>query len=400
MRVLILLLMICPALVWAQSSEVKPDELGIEVLVGERETPPYVGEMLMITIRGMYHRHVTRETLVQPDLEGFNWTQLGPDIWGEERIRGQKVKILERRMALYPVRAGTLTIGSFAHRLTLTDEQDDWFDHEILTAPVTIRVLPIPAEAKDDWWFPASRLRISDQWSNAPDQLQPGEGVLRILHLEAVGATPEMIPPMPELTSPSAMIFPHPEKRLVELSPDGPVTHAFWRWTIRPTNGTSAIVEPLTVRYFDTVGRVLREASISAQRVSYGEVTPAQQSNAAPPDAFRLPGFASLILGVAVFGGGIFAILHGHRFAGGLGLRRFRILDPDYRALFRAARHGDRSALRKAAIALLRDDAKREGRAAMLKDFDTKIFGKDASEPDLQAFARAFARGTRVKTYG
>ena len=85
--------------------------------------------MILVTIRGSYRRHITRERVEQPPLDGFSWSQLGPDRWYEERIRGRPVKMFERRMALYPERAGELTIGAFTHHLTLTDEGDEWFEH-------------------------------------------------------------------------------------------------------------------------------------------------------------------------------------------------------------------------------------------------------------------------------
>lgn len=289
-----------PCLLNAQSSVVSPDELSLEVTITAAPEKPYLGEMVLITIRGAYRRHITLEKLEQPDLDGFNWTQLGPDSWSDQRIDGKQVKILERRMALFPKRSGTLTIGSFTHHLTLTDEGDDWFEHKITSVPVSLNVSALPASAQGQWWFPVKSLKISDQWSNAPDQLKPGDGVLRVIHIEAKGATPEMIPPMPELNSPSAMVFAHPEKRLVELSPDGPVTHAFWRWTLRPTNENSAILEPIHVPYFDTTVRQLLTADIVAQRVAYSRQT------VLPVEAPRqfqaaLPGLWLALLGTSAF---------------------------------------------------------------------------------------------------
>ena len=173
----LLLVFLMPIAALAQSKIVRPDELGLTVELDHSEHRPFTREMILITIRGVYRRHITRETLRQPDLEGFSWAQLGADTWAEERIDGKQVKTFERRMAIYPDRPGRLTIGAFTHDLTLTDEGDDWFEHSISSDPLTIEVAAAPAW--DGWWFPVRSLRVSDNWSNPPALLTPGEGVLR-----------------------------------------------------------------------------------------------------------------------------------------------------------------------------------------------------------------------------
>ncbi len=373
-----------------QSSTVLPHELVLSIEVEERETRPLAREMVLLTIRGVYRRHITREQLLQPDFDGFSWSQLGPDTWTEERLEGKKVKILTRRMALYPDRAGDLTIGAFTHRLTLTDEGDDWFDHEIQSDPITIRVDPAPETP--GWWFPVLQLKIADQWSNAPDQLVPGEGVLRVVRLEALGVTPEMIPPMPELKSPSAMIFPHPEKRLVELTPEGPVTYAFWRWTIRPSNDVSTIVEPLVFNYFDTVAREAREVTISAQRVAYGTVAgePAEAQPGTSRTEARLPGRWVLVLAVGIFAAGLAWGLRGREWTG---LERGGILAPERRALRRAARKGDPAGFRRALAVLAKSEGEDGWQRTALRRFDAQRFGRDKGLIEL----RELMRGMRVR---
>lgn len=383
-----LIVALVPAVAGAQSRIVLPEEVALRVEVEDSAATPMEQEMILIRIQGTYRRHITREALQQPDLSGFNWSQLGPDRWWEERIDGRMYKRFERKMALYPDASGTLTVGAFTHNLTLTDESDNWFEHPVRSEPVTIEVAPAPQG--EDWWFPVRRLRISDNWSNAPDQLVPGEGVLRIVQIEALGVTPEMIPPMPELTSPSAMIFAHPEKRLVDLSPEGPVTRAFWRWTIRPTNDTSAIVEPISFAYFDTTERAHREAVITAQRIAYnaGPVPDAQAEMLPPPVPARLPGLGALALGFCVFAGGVLYGITGRRLSAVHVFRRLAFFDPLRRSLWRAARSGDVRAMRRAAAALLQRDGSDPVVLERLQQLDRVIFAPNAARPDLVGLAR------------
>lgn len=384
------LLLLWPVCAFGQSTTVLPSELVLSATVEPMDHMPVTREMIVITIRGVYRRHITLEKLVQPDFEGFSWTQLGPDSWHEERLNGEKVKILTRRMAIYPDRPGDLTIAPFTQELTLVDENDAWFEHEIHSEPLHLTVAPAPESS--DWWFPVRRLRISDRWSNAPDQLAPGEGVLRIVQIEALGVTPEMIPPMPELTSPSAMIFPHPEKRLVELTPEGPMTYAFWRWTIQPTNDTSTIVEPMSFEYFDTTTREAREVTVSAQRVAYGSVVPEASSlqPAEPPAPYPLPGWPAALLAAGVFAIGLGGSFWGRRFTGRRALERYSLFDPLRQSLRRAARRKDLSGVRQTAAAILRRDGGSPEKRALLHDLDRSVFDPRKTPADLQDFVRHF----------
>ena len=386
-----IILVLCPVVAQAQSRTVLPQELVLSIEVEESDHTPKVSEMILITINGIYRRHITREQIIQPDLEGFNWTQLGVDTWGEERLDGELVKTFKRRMAVYPNRAGPLTIGAFAHNLTLTDENDEWFEHKITSDPVTIEVAPAPEGRA--WWFPVKSLKVSDQWSNAPDQLAPGEGVLRIIRIEALGVTPEMIPPMPELTSPSAAIFPHPDKRFVELSPQGPLSYAFWRWTIRPSNDTSTIVEPLSFEFFDTQARVDRTVTISAQRLAYGTVVPdatPAQVHGAYPASVRLPGWPyALLAGVVCALGAGFA-LTGRRLSGVRALTRFPLFDPLARQLRQAARADDVADARRTAAAILRREGPSPPRQRLLSELDSSIFSTQQDRASLRNFAKSF----------
>ncbi len=394
MRVLVILCLVFPILAVAQTREVLPGELSLTIEIEDGASERLVGEMVLVTIRGTYRRHITRESLKQPELDGFSWSQLGQDMWTEARIRGQKVKVFTRRMALFPERAGTLAIGAFTHNLTLTDEGDDWFEHAALSQPIEIEVKLAPEV--EGVWFPVKRLVVTDQWSNAPDQLAPGEAVLRVIRVEALGVTPEMIPPMPELTSPSAMIFPHPEQRLAELTPEGPVSYAFWRWTIRPTNDVSTIVEPISFPYFDTETRQSLEAVISPQRIAYGVKVPSGPPPAVVPvQEARLPGWPVASAAALIFLGGLSVGLRGRTVTANEVLRRVPSIDPLARRLVKAARKGDGREARRMAARMIERDGPSIARQDLIAVLDRSLFDPAGTSPDLAWFSRTFLSAAR-----
>lgn len=384
-RLALLFALLFPMLATAQTRAVDPDELSLTVEVETMPETPLRGEMILITIHGVYKRHITREKLEQPDFEGFNWMELGEDFWYDSMLDGLKVRNMRRRMALFPEKTGNLTIGAFKHHLTLLDENNKWFEHVIASEPVEVEVKPEPAGA--EWWFPVRGLTITDDWSNPPDQLSDGAGVLRIIRVSALGASPDMIPPMPELKSPSGLIFAHPEKRLVDLTSKGPQSVAFWRWTIAPGNGHATIVEPIRFSYFDTTTRQMREVEISAQRVAYGDIIPPAVSDAKPPDRGEING--GWMLAAAAFGllAGFLPLMKGGRFS----LAPLRLRITRWRIHWRlrlAASRGDISGFRRAVRRLEMVNPATMAQKKLLAELDSAIFGTGDNPPDLNGFRR------------
>ncbi|WP_106744994.1 BatD family protein [Yoonia maritima] len=372
--------------VWAQTSTVDPNDLTLSVTVEPLPDPLMRQEMVLITIHGIYKRHITLESLEQPDFDGFNWMQLGQDHWFVSMLDGRPARNMRRRMAVFPDETGTLEIGPFKHHLTLLDENNKWFEHTITSEPVTIDVAPEPQN--DEWWFPVRGLRVSDDWSNAPDQLSEGEGVLRVIRISALGASPDMIPPMPELTSPSALIFAHPEKRLVDLTSRGPEAIAFWRWTVTPTNGHSAILEPIRFSYFDTVAREMREVSISPQRVAFGDVIGAPVSDQrAPVEASRSHPLVLPICGIIAFLSGVLAVTRGETLSRYYLRQRLRSWQLQRQLRWAIWRH-DIAGVRASAHALDQLYGYSIERSELLSELDSHLFGRsfDPNIPEKFVF--------------
>ena len=63
---------------------------------------PYTGEMVLVTVRGLYDVTIALEVFQMPDLPNFGWIQLGRDVWSKTRIGGREMTQFERRLALIP----------------------------------------------------------------------------------------------------------------------------------------------------------------------------------------------------------------------------------------------------------------------------------------------------------
>ncbi|MBS7544122.1 BatD family protein [Ancylobacter oerskovii] len=315
------------------------------------EAKPVVGEMIPVTLRGEYTRLIALETLTFPNSDDYDWMQLARDQWRDEQIGGRTVRVFERRLAVFPRRAGVLTIGPVVHHLTLVgvDNLREPFD---VTAPaVTLPVAPFPAEGRP---LSARSLTIEDTLSAAPGALRDGESLVRRVVLKAAGTLPHLLPPRPILREPWLISFVAPERRETRLTPEGPVSTVTWEWHLRPKTGEPGVLPAVSIPWFDTVTRQMRTAEIAAIPFGYASFG----DNRSGVD--RLP-VADLAAGLLVFaagiGAGLVAVLAGasRRRAGVLRtLRRLSPFDPARRRLKRLARTGDLPAIRRAADRYLR----------------------------------------------
>ena len=373
----------------AAAQEIAPRDARLTVEIDPLPATPFEGEMILITIRGLYDVTIGLERLVQPDLRQFGWVQLGRDSWTSARIEGRQLTVFERRLALYPEAAGTLAIAPFTHRLTLVAGNGERFVHDVVSAPVSVDVEPRPADA-GTWWLPARSLTYSDEWDRDPAMLGNGETATRTVRIEATGLPANALPPPPKMLAPWLISFTAPEQRSVELTENGPVSTVVWQWRMRPVSSEPGRLPAFHIPWFDTSTRQMRDIVLGSQRISFAAM--------AEPAPRGMAGFlvanAPIVSGTVAFLAVLALLLPGRRLRSRAELERLlgRLRpDRDVRALRRAARRGDLVATRAAARALVaRSTSSRlASRRAALAALDRHLYGREpAAGFDLDAFVR------------
>ena len=71
---------------------------------------PVEGEMVRLRLRAIFKGRIALAELRQPALTNVSWSQLGRDATLEEQFHGFTVPGVERDLALFPQRSGTVTI--------------------------------------------------------------------------------------------------------------------------------------------------------------------------------------------------------------------------------------------------------------------------------------------------
>jgi hypothetical protein len=385
----ILLLVLAFALPAAAAPEVTPRDARLTVEIDPAPATPFEGEMILITVRGLYDVTIGLERLEQPDLRNFGWMQLGRDSWTSERIDGRQLTVFKRRLALYPEAAGTLTIAPFIHHLTLVAANGERFVHDVVSEPVSVAVEPRPANT-GGWWLPARSLTYSDEWDRDPAVLANGETATRTVRIEATGLPANALPPPPKMLAPWLISFIAPEKRSVELTEKGPVSTVEWQWRMRPVSAEPGRLEAFHFPWFDTSTREMRDIVLKSQHISFAAMAEPAPGGVAGYFAANAP----VLAGIGSFLAVLALLLPGRKLRSRAELVRLvRHLrpDPDAASLRRAARRRDLPAMRAPARRLLARsrDPRLASRRKALAALDRHLYGRaPAAAFDLETFLR------------
>ncbi|SCW74327.1 BatD family protein [Ancylobacter rudongensis] len=342
---------------------------------------PVVGEMIPVTLRGEYTSRIALETLSFPGSQEYDWMQLARDQWRDEEIDGRTVRVFERRLAVFPRRAGTISLGPVTHQLTVVDEKNLRAPLDVTAPPVSFFVAPYPGEGTP---LSARSLTVEDTLSAAPGALRDGDTLVRRVTLKVEGTLPHMLPARPAMREPWLISFAAPEQREMLPTPAGPVTTLVWEWHLRPKTGEPGVLPPVSIPWFDTVTRQMRTAEIPALPFGYASFNDNRSGTGRLAAGQAWVGGAVLLAGTLTGLGLCISGLAPRRRAPLLrALRRLSPVDPTRRRLKRAARAGDIFALRRAAAAYLR----------RRRELGLPVSGGETAELDAILYDRAVAAG-------
>ncbi|NDW04150.1 BatD family protein [Jiella pacifica] len=263
----------------ATSADAAEPDLTLEATIEADSLEPYVGEMVLLTLRGDYDAFITLERFEGIELANFTWLQLGRDVWSKSRKNGREYTTVERKLALYPQKPGTLAIGPFRHRLTLDDGSGRRSETIVASNALDLTVKPKPA-TDGGWWLPAKNVTIDDHWDMDTARLADGATATRTVTITAVGQTAAALPPPPKVVAPWLIAFIAPEIRTTEITRDGPVGTVQWQWRMRPSRSEPGRLPAYHIPWFDTQSREMRDLVMKSRRFAYATITAPEGSAA------------------------------------------------------------------------------------------------------------------------
>lgn len=247
---------------------------------------PYVDQQVLYTLRLYYAPNLTDGDLDEPHADGVDVRRLGDDLHYTAERAGRMYHVVERRYALLPRKAGTLTLPGigFRGRALALDNGAFFADSQPVAArsqALQLDVRPPPADAPRPW-LPAQSLSLeADGWP-ADGRLRAGEPLTLTLTLKAAGLPFEALPALTLPTLDGAEVYP-------DKPQDGTRDDGHWlfgtrvrKFAIVPTHAGTLSLPAITVQWWDAQHDRAALARIPARSL---QVLPAAGAPTAPPTA-------------------------------------------------------------------------------------------------------------------
>jgi hypothetical protein len=164
----------------------------------------YVQSQIVFTLRLFIGVSTGRATLTQPEIAGGEAIveRLGEDSQYTTDRAGRNFIVRERRYAVFPQRAGRLTIGPATFEAMVIPDRGFSRVQRFRSGSLELEVLPAvapPASLASAVWLPAQRVTLSEDWSDDAGELTVGVPRTRTVKIEADGLLETQLP---ELTLP------------------------------------------------------------------------------------------------------------------------------------------------------------------------------------------------------
>jgi len=207
---------------------------------------------------------------------------------GEQEIEerhGAQYRVNTWRFALFPQKSGSVEIpamqiagsvkdASYGGNLILRNTPTRRIS--IRTKPATLEVRARPDESTSSWWLPVRQLELKHQWSSDIGQSQVGEPLTLSLSVTTRGATSTQLPRinLPEVQG--LKVYPDVPELASQAADDGLISQRREKWSIIPQQAGTLELPAITLKWWDTVADIEREATLPAQQIV---VAAAQGSN-------------------------------------------------------------------------------------------------------------------------
>jgi hypothetical protein len=165
-------------------------------------SPTYVQAQIVFTLRLFKAVNTGRATLTPPEISGGEAIveKLGEDSQYRSQRGGRDFEVFERRYAVFPQTAGTLTIGPVTFEAMVIPDRGFSRVQRFRSSTLDVEVQPAvapPASTPNATWLPARAVRLSETWSDESPDLTVGTPRTRKIVVEADGLLETQLPDLP-----------------------------------------------------------------------------------------------------------------------------------------------------------------------------------------------------------
>ncbi len=268
---------------------------------------PYVQAQLLLRVQLFHAVEISKGSLSDPAAEQVLLRRIGKDRQFTSYKGERKYQVIERLYALFPQSSGELEIAAPVFDGQVPDYRrqrsrsgrifgNDPFGNLFPTTrqvrvrgkTLALEVRPRPVAAVGGYWLPATKVDLSEEWSNDGESIRVGDPLTRTLTLTAQGLTAAQLP---ELTQRSpAGVNTYPDKAELTTEDDGKksvIGHRLQKIAYIPTTPGLLELPEVVVEWWNTENDRLERRVLPARRLQVlpGAVTtkPAATKPSTPP---------------------------------------------------------------------------------------------------------------------
>jgi len=249
----------------------------VRVKVEISKNDVYVQEQILVTIKLISQVNLSQAEMQPLELKNAVLIPLSdkPKQY-VSNINGKQHLILESSYAVFPQESGELTIPSVIYSVVPNVERDLWNDPfgrnraNILRLPTDeqrIKVKPIPAEAANKSWQPATKVALHETWSASLDHLKMGEPVTRTITITAEGLTGGQIAPLLTNNIDGLTFYPDQPQNSDNKTAKGIDGTRIETTAIIPNHGGEFILPEVSIEWWDVNSQSMKIASLPEKKI-------------------------------------------------------------------------------------------------------------------------------------
>ncbi|HEU4616435.1 MAG TPA: BatD family protein [Gammaproteobacteria bacterium] len=254
-------------------------------------TTAYVQSQIVYTMRLFVGIGTGRASITPPEISGGEAIveRLGEDRQYQTSRGGRTFIVHERRYAIFPQKAGMLTVGPATFEAMIMPNRGFSRIQRFRSGTLEIAVNPAvapPPEFPGAAWLPAKNVTLTESWSEAPEKLAVGVPITRTLTIEAKGLLETQLPPLDVPRTDGIRQYPDQPDLDRESQADGLTARRTERFAVLAQAAGAARLPAVKLPWFDVGAGQWKVAELPARDLVVAPGAPdasAAQAATAPP---------------------------------------------------------------------------------------------------------------------
>lgn len=194
----------------------------------------------------------------------------------QRTIKGVPYGVVETTYAIFPQQSGSLEIPSTIWTVSVQNRRGYSYDPflrqggqqlRLRTSPEVIQIDAKPGNYPADEWLPARNIQLTQSWSQSPDDFKVGEPITRSITIRAEGLMASQLPPLELQDLSDVKYYPDKPQSDESIASNGVTTTKTESYAIVPSQAGKITLPAITLHWWDTQAKQVREASVPAQTI-------------------------------------------------------------------------------------------------------------------------------------